>query len=406
MYISERLDFFRQLVQCCYDISVRSYPPGLLDAAQASGAAQAPDSDSILILLNLETHLRKHIEEKDRLPLFIADQVGLIWITGFEYQKDSLYRIHILGPAYSGKNSFQVIRRKLEEHNLSVAVRARMFRIFEHIPVIPTSQLFQYAVMLHFCVTGQRITTNDIRFAEEPGRTPSSQEANLITTEHRGVWMAEQEFMNMLREGNPNYLDALARSSSLSSGPRFDIGDSLRSAKSTAIVLLTLCSRASIEGGVNPSVAYTLNDYYMQMIEECQNIAETSNTCSTLLADYVQRVRESKAASTVSPQIHSACDYISLHIREKLSMEALAKEAGYTEYYFSHKFKQEMGLSVSDYIRQEKVRRAKLLLSGTKMSIQEISGELNFGSRSYFSSTFQKETGVSPSEYRERNRKS
>ena len=83
----------------------------------------------------------------------------------------------------------------------------------------------------------------------------------------------------------------------------------------------------------------------------------------------------------------------------------LASQAGYTEYYFSHKFKQEMGLSVADYIRQEKVRQAKLLLSGTRMSIQEISDELNYGSRSYFSSTFQKETGISPSEYREQNRK-
>ena len=403
MDIQERLDFLEQLIRCCYDISLRSYPPQLL--CESSGAGQSPDSDSILILLNLEPHLRKHIGGGAREPLFLADGLGLLWIAGFEYKEDSLERIHILGPAYSGRNSFQVIRKKLEEHNLSVAVRARMFRRFEHIPVIPPNQLFQYAVMLHYCITGQRISTGDIRFAEEPGRISASSEIGLITTEHRGIWMAEQEFMKMLREGNPHYADALARSSSMSNGPRFDIGDSLRAAKSTAIVLLTLCSRASIEGGVSPSVAYTLNDYYMQMIEDCQNIAEATATCNTLLADYVQRVRQSKAGSDLSPQIRDACDYISLHIREKLPMDVLAKETGYTEYYFSHKFKQETGMSVADYIRREKVRHARLLLSGTKMSIQEISDDLAFSSRSYFSSTFQKETGMSPSEYREQNRK-
>lgn len=403
MDIQEKLNLLEQLIRCCYDISLRSYPPQLLTGSDSSG--QSPDSDSILILLNLEAHLLKHIGEKGREPLFLADGLGLLWIAGFEYKGDSLERIHILGPAYSGRNSFQVIRRKLEEHNLSVVVRARMFRIFDHIPVIPTNQLFQYAVMLHYCITGQRISTNDIRFAQEPGRVSASSEVNLITTEHRGIWMAEQEFMKMLREGNPGYLDALARSSSMSNGPRFDVGDSLRAAKSTAIVLLTLCSRASIEGGVNPAVAYTLNDYYMQMIEDCQDMAETTNTCNTLLADYVQHVRQAREDSNLSPQVRNACDYISLHIREKLSMDVLAKEAGYTEYYFSHKFKQEMGMSVADYIRREKVRRAQLLLSGTKMSIQEISDDLAFSSRSYFSSTFQKETGMSPSEYRERNRK-
>lgn len=209
----------------------------------------------------------------------------------------------------------------------------------------------------------------------------------------------------MIREGNPNYLDALARSFNLSDGPRFDVGDSLRRAKSTSIILLTLCSRAAIEGGVNPSVAYTLNDYYMQMLEDCKNIAETSTTCSTLMEDYVQRIQQEKAKNAISGQIRSICDYITIHIKEKLSIAQLAEQAGYTEYYFSHKFKNEIGCSVADYIKREKIQQAKLLLSGTKMSIQEISDELSFSSRSYFSSSFQKETGISPSEYREQNMK-
>lgn len=283
--------------------------------------------------------------------------------------------------------------------------RIKVFKLFDHIPIIPTNQLFQYAVMLHYCVTGKQITTNDLHFSEKASGKPSSYEINLITEEHRGIWIAEQEFMNRLREGNPNYLDALARSYSLSDGPRFDVGDSLRRAKSTSIVLLTLCSRAAIEGGVNPSVAYTLNDYYMQMIEDCKNIAETSSACSTLMEDYVQRVQQEKNKNDVSRQIRSVCDYIAIHIKEKLSIAQLAEQAGYTEYYFSHKFKNEIGYSVADYIKHEKIMQAKLLLAGTNMSIQEISDELSFGSRSYFSSSFQKETGLSPSEYREQNMK-
>ena len=141
----------------------------------------------------------------------------------------------------------------------------------------------------------------------------------------------------------------------------------------------------------------------MQMIEDSKTIAETSTTCNTLLEDYVQRVQQEKEKNDISGQIKSACDYIAIHIKEKLSITQLARQAGYTEYYFSHKFKNETGYSVSDYIKREKIRQAKLLLSGTQMSIQEISDELSFGSRSYFSSSFQKETGLSPSEYREQN---
>ena len=38
--------------------------------------------------------------------------------------------------------------------------------------------------------------------------------------------------------------------------------------------------------------------------------------------------------------------------------------------------------------------------AGTRMSIQDISDELSFGSRSFFFSSFQKETGMSPTAYR------
>lgn len=405
MSIQEKLDFFRQLIQCNHNLSMRSYEPELILTQSGNTQNTSSKDDDALVLLSLGEAIRKHIENGIREPLFIDDLLGLIWIVAFEYEQNSLRGIHTLGPAYSGRNSYQNIKKDLDKHDLSISNRIRVFRLFDHIPIIPTNQLFQYAVMLHYCVTGKRITTNDLHFTEKASHKPSSSEVNLITEEHRGIWMAEQEFMNMLREGNPDYLNAIAHSHSLSDGPHFDVGNSLRRAKSTSIVLLTLCSRAAIEGGVNPAVAYTLNDYYIQMIEDCKNIAETSATCSTLMEDYVQRVQQAKEKKDISGQIRSACEYISMHIKEKLSINQLAEQAGYTEYYFSHKFKNEVGCSVADYIKHEKIQQAKLLLSGTKMSIQEIGDELSFGSRSYFSSSFQKETGISPSEYREQNMK-
>ncbi len=403
MDIHENLNFFGQLVACIYNLGLHSYEPERIFSPSDAADPTANDDDS-LIFLSLEEPLKKHIAQKRKTPLFIDHQLGLIWIVAFEYEVENLRGIHVLGPAYSGKNSYQFIKKELDRHDLSVTIRSRVFRLFEQIPVIPVNQLFQYAVMLHYCVTGERITTSDLTYAKTSEKDRPA-DPGLAAKDHRGVWIAEQQLLQMLREGNPDYLNALARSNNLSDGPRFDIGDSLRKAKSTSIVLLTLCSRAAIEGGVNPSVAYTLNDSYMQMIEECETVTEISNTCAALLKDYVGRVRQSKEKKELSGQIRIICDYIAVHIREKLSIAELADQAGYTEYYFSHKFREETGVSVADYIRRKKIREAELLLAGTRMSIQEISDELSFGSRSYFSTSFQKETGLSPSEYRERHLK-
>ena len=66
----------------------------------------------------------------------------------------------------------------------------------------------------------------------------------------------------------------------------------------------------------------------------------------------------------------------------------------------SGELKKELGCSVNEYILNEKIEQAKLLLAGTTDSIQSISDNLAFSNRSYFYTCFQKKTGMSPTEYR------
>lgn len=85
-------------------------------------------------------------------------------------------------------------------------------------------------------VTGEKITTADISYPQ--GQTSDSNDLKLISDEHAGIWKAEQEMLQMFREGSPDYRKALGKSTNLSSGVKFDIGDSLRKQKNDVIVLL------------------------------------------------------------------------------------------------------------------------------------------------------------------------
>jgi YesN/AraC family two-component response regulator len=184
-----------------------------------------------------------------------------------------------------------------------------------------------------------------------------------------------------------------------------DFGDSMRHHKNNAIILLTLCSRACISGGLPPSVSYDMNDYYAGQIEDCNSMAAVKSICEEMLDSYVTQVQRVKEQSKISGPIQNSCYYIKTHTTSQLSLKELAKRAGYTEYYFSQKFKKEVGLSVNDFILNAKIEHAKLLLADTAESIQSISDRLAFGSRSYFYTCFQKLTGSSPSEYRRQNGK-
>lgn len=402
MTIDEKLSFFQELINCNYKIYLWSYT-AQLELIHTNCPAEIIAGD-VMSLLSFSESLMDYVQHGGYYPFILETALGLLYIAGFEYDHDQLARIHIIGPAFTGKNSHLLFKKELDQRELSVRLRPIIFRQIEEIPIIPSSQLFQYGVMLHYCITGEHITSNDIQFPSNETSTVFD-EIQLISGEHRGIWLAEQALMQMFRDGNPDYKKALEKSSSLSSGVKLDVGDSIRQQKNSVLSLLTLCSRASIEGGLNPSISYTLNDYYAQQIEFCKTTSALTALSRTMMDDYIQRVRDAREDNNISRQIQSICDHITMHPKEKFSIAELAAHAGYTQYYFSHKFKKEMGVSVADYIRKVKVEQARLLLCGTQMTIQEISDELAFGSRSYFATAFQKETGLSPSEYRAQNLK-
>ena len=402
MTVNEKLSFFIELLRCSYNVFLWSYTPDL--KLLSSNCPPDTSAGEMISLADFSVSISEYVQSGQRFPLILDTLPGLLYVAAFEYEDSELVRIHILGPASTGRNSQILLRTELDRRNLSVRLRSVIFRYIDKIPLIPTTQFFQITVMFHYCVTGEHISNEEIQFAHG-NDSSASDEIQSISGEHRGIWAAEQTLFQMFREGNPDYQKALAKSSSLSSGIRLDTGDSLRQQKNSVLVLLTLCSRATIEGGLSPSVSYTLNDQYAGMIEECRTTSSLSALARTMLDDYMQRVRRAKTDDGLSPQIRSACEYITMHPQESFRISDLAERSGYTEYYFSHKFKKETGMSVADYLRKVKINHARTLLCGSQMTIQEISEELGFASRSYFSSSFQKETGMSPSEYRKKNLK-
>lgn len=113
MNIQEKLDFFQQLIQCNHNLPLHSFSPDFVFAHSDILEDISANDDKTLILLTLEEPIRKHVENRKREPLFIDDHLGMIWIVAFEYHEDSLCGIHALGPAYSGRNSYQMIKKRV-----------------------------------------------------------------------------------------------------------------------------------------------------------------------------------------------------------------------------------------------------------------------------------------------------
>lgn len=69
--------------------------------------------------------------------------------------------------------------------------------------------------------------------------------------------------------------------------------------------------------------------------------------------------------------------------------------------FCSRKFQKEIGTRLSDYIRDTRPEYAKIRMPSTEKTVQEISEQLQFCSRNYFSRVFREKEGVSPQEFRD-----
>lgn len=96
-------------------------------------------------------------------------------------------------------------------------------------------------------------------------------------------------------------------------------------------------------------------------------------------------------------------EYISFHIEERISREDIAKYVNFSSDYVSRLFKKETGTALSEYIMEEKMKKAKFLIEENEDSIGNIAMRLGYNSFSYFSEVFRKFTGVLPREYKKIN---
>ena len=173
------------------------------------------------------------------------------------------------------------------------------------------------------------------------------------------------------------------------------------------IVETTLASRAAIKGGLHPETAFYLSDITIQKLDKCHDTITAMNISLDMQRKYAQLVKELKAdrktSETQSSNINiSHCkDYIFSHLHDKITVGEIANAIGLDENYLSSLFRNVEGISLKDYIQNEKVTLAKHMLTYSQYSFSEISTYLGFSSQSHFGKVFKKYTGYTPKSYRD-----
>lgn len=93
-------------------------------------------------------------------------------------------------------------------------------------------------------------------------------------------------------------------------------------------------------------------------------------------------------------------EFLDSHYAEKITLDQLSTDFYINKYYLTKVFKEQYGQSITAYLLNVRITKAKQLLRFSEKSVEEIGMEVGLGAPHYFSQTFKSVEGVPPSVYR------
>lgn len=129
------------------------------------------------------------------------------------------------------------------------------------------------------------------------------------------------------------------------------------------------------------------------------SLIDTLKWASFAVQRAVEAIQSSSRSQTIAGRVKS---YIDEHYAEHISKAELGAMLYLNPDYLAKLFKKETGQALNDYIAQVRVNAAKAMLADESVPLTDVATRTGFDYYSYFSTTFKKAVGMSPSDYRKK----
>lgn len=176
--------------------------------------------------------------------------------------------------------------------------------------------------------------------------------------------------------------------------------DPIRNMKNYCIIMNTLLRKAAERGGVHPVYINRVSSSFAIKIEQIQSLSDGNELMREMFRSYCRLVRK-HSLKNYSLVVQKTILLIDSDLAADLSLSTLAASQNVSPGYLSTIFRRETGKTVSNYIRDKRIKHAAHLLATTKLQIQTVALHCGIVDVQYFSKIFKKLTGKTPKEYRE-----
>lgn len=237
----------------------------------------------------------------------------------------------------------------------------------------------------------------------------NKQTVNLILSRTRRnnvylPYIKKKEYFDAIQEGNTERISDLAEKNYEYPTALFNkcgsYSDAMQKMHYESICAASEMCMISIQAGLLDMVAYDIRDEFVKEFKNVVSLPDLYDLVHGMAHDFATKVRYVLKNKKHSMRLARMMTYIEEHLHEKIELAEIAEEVNLSRTYASAIFKEELGITISEFILRERIAEAKRLLIETDLTIAEISERLAFCSQSYFTKSFTEVEGMTPGEYR------
>lgn len=351
--------------------------------------------------IDLEHMKRALLAEKD-ICCYYINSFRLEYIASGYYHQSRLIGFLVVGPFLSLIPDLSFISDVIYKNKFPISERNTLRQFYQSLSVLSNNDT---NALSHIVSNMTAVEASPPKVAITDVSTPfktvealkDKVEENNTIVEAR--YEHEKRFLDTITMGDLEKLKDLNKKSAIFfSIPDRIPNDPTRSFKNLLFVLNTLCRTAARKGGVNPIYIHNLSEKFAIMIEKAPNLPFLKKLSEIIPIEYCELV-QSHSTSGYSPIVRQAIDYINLNLESSLALTEIADTIPSNPSHLSRKFKAETGHTITEYINQQRVKEAKLLLEQKDMSITDVAFIVGFNDLNYFTRVFKKMTQITPSQY-------
>ena len=174
----------------------------------------------------------------------------------------------------------------------------------------------------------------------------------------------------------------------------------LEEVKLRVLQVLTNIDRAAYYAGANPSELFTLNMDIVHSIMKVTSRKQIICMAKARLKNCISLVPEKDFGD--AKKMKKALEYIREHCVSDILRSEVADVIGCSSSHLSRMFTKITGSTFKEFLLKCKIEKAKEILQDTDIPVTEVAHQVGYSDPNYFTSTFRRLTGITPSQYRKK----